>query len=410
MEKILFLVGILFLIVAIKILKQDFLSPAVINIYWNILFFIGAVIIFDINGKWKYSGLWWLLASCLAFLVGQDIGEKIRVRTGKVQIKRWKGYISYGLIFLIMLGICNSLLYLNAYGYSIKTLFNIKALLNLNTIIAYDRYIGHEVNLPSISVIFSMAIYLGAIIGGYIFQFTTKRNIKILSIASIFPILLLAIITNGKVGVVACSFLWITGWILWRLENSKEDINSITILRIIVIGGIGIAFLDFTMLLRIGRIDVESQLIVNRKLQEYAFGQIQAFSEWYSMKQDMTLGMGVNTYMFLPNWLGITKRIQGVYELIPGAISNIYTINRGIIEDYGKIGGIIYWELLGNISGILYKKICKLKKGNIIEITILGTIYFQIWHGFMVSPWVYSSYVLAFVGFAMFLWCIKKVR
>ena len=410
MEKILFLVGILFLIVAIKILKQDFLSPAVINIYWNILFFIGAVVIFDNGIEWSYLGLWWGIASCFLFLIGQTVGGKIKVSNKSQNPIQWKRYIGAGLVVIIFLGICNSVLYLRAYGYSIKALFDIRSLISLNAAIAYDRYYSHEVSLPAISSIFSMAIYLGSLIGGYCFQFKSDKKVKAITIATLIPILLLAIITNGKVGVIASAFLWFIGWVLYSLRNSDGKIIDKKIIgKIFFIGILGIAFLDLTMLLRIGSIDRETQLIVNGKLQEYAFGQVEAFSYWLTHRETKTLGVGSNTYMFLTNWLGLTVRKQGVYDLIPGIASNIFTQNRGIVMDYGVLGGLVYWMILGFFSGILYKKIRK-KSSSVLVSTFLGAIYFQVLYGFIISPWIYSSYALVFVGFAMFLWCIKKVR
>lgn len=414
MEKTLLLMSIVVLVVLVKILKQDILSPAAVNVYWNSFFIVGAVVLFDAGIEWEYEGIWWILVSCIFFLTGQMIGGYIRLRQVRDEInaKSNYNYIEIILAGIVLLGMGNPLIYLKAFGYSVGDLFHIQTLLQLNTEVAYDRYYGHRFSAPAITVILSIVIYMGALIGGYVFGMTRRLSRKLLSFATIIPVLFLAIITNAKVGVIACVFLWIIGWGVYSLNRKKTGKLLSTKLCIIgiIFSIISIAFLNLTMLLRIGSIDAETQMIVNEKLQEYAFGQVQAFSMWFNRMGTTDLELGSNTYMFLTNWLGLTVRKQGVYELMPGVPSNIFTLNRGIITDYGIIGGLVYWGILGGVSGVVYKKVKSGSHNCIGAMVFLSSIYFIVLYGFIISPWIYSSYVLAFVGFAVFLVVLKEVR
>lgn len=410
MNNIMILVIILVLAVLAKRLKQDFFSPAVINIYWNAFFIVGAVIIFGAGIEWSYAGIYWLLGTCLSCLAGQAIGGYIGnkiPRFNNVEFKR--NYLYAILPVIILIGIVEPLLYLRAFGFSVTDLFNIHALLELNSRVAYDRYYGHEYNPSAISSVISVVIYMGALTGGYVFPVMKKKAGKLLAVLTLLPILFLAIITNAKVGVIACIFLWAIGWILYSLaENRSGKILNTKLIAIGVLAAVvGIAFLDLTMVMRIGEISIETQLIVNQKLQEYAFGQIHSFSVWFDSLDTVDLDFGSNTYMFLTNWLGITERRQGVYDLMPGIVSNIFTINRGVIADFGRFGGLLYWMLLGLVSGVTYKRVKSGSKQCIISTVILGTVYFTVLYGFIISPWIYSSYVLAFVGFGILLVLLK---
>lgn len=195
-----------------------------------------------------------------------------------------------------------------------------------------------------------------------------------------------------------------------NLERTGKILNKKIVFKGIVVVVLGVAFLDLTMLMRIGNINRETQTIVNNKFREYAFGQIEAFSVWFSRYKRTRLDWGSNTYMFLTNWLGLTVRKQGVYDLIPGVDTNIFTQNRGIIEDFGKIGGLLYWTMIGIASGISYKKVKAGSDNCICSKIILSALYFMILYGFIISPWIYSSYILAFIGFAFFLMVIRKFR
>lgn len=412
MEKLLLIVVILFLLTLLRCLHQDFFSPAVINLIWNVFFLFFGIIVFGRGIEWKYGGIIWILISCIMFLLGQIIGSKFRVNSYKKKEIKNYNYVWIMIIGMIVLGCIDTLIYLRAYGYSIKDLFNIHQLLKINAEIAYDRYFGHQFNETYLNMILSVIIYMAPLCGGFIFPKVKKRTGQMLSVLTVLPIITLAIVTNGKVGVIACSFLWAIGWLLGfiTINSNKRKLNKKIIFIIVSTGLIAIFFLDFTMLMRIGSINMETQLIVNQKLQEYAFGQINAFTVWFHNRGSIDLGFGSNTYMFIVNWLGINTRKQGVYDLMPGLTTNIYTQNRGIITDFGVIGGVIYWFIFGVIAGVLYKKVTSCKQNNIIAIVILGTIYFSILYGFIISPWIYSSYVLAFVGFGIFLTILKRVR
>ena len=207
MEKVLILMTIMLLLLLPRIWRQEFVSPAVINLYWNIFFIFGAVILLGGETQWQYGGIVWILFSCCTCLAGQKLGGLIRVvKVDNKQCSR-RTYLNIILIGIIIVGILNPIVYLRAFGYSVTDLFNINKLLELNAEIAYDRYYEHKFSAPIISMISTIVIYTGTLIGGYSFLFMKKTFGRCLSVATLFPILFLAMITNGKVGVIACAFL-----------------------------------------------------------------------------------------------------------------------------------------------------------------------------------------------------------
>ena len=64
MEKVLILMTIMLLLLLPRIWRQEFVSPAVINLYWNIFFIFGAVILLGGETQWQYGGIVWILFSC----------------------------------------------------------------------------------------------------------------------------------------------------------------------------------------------------------------------------------------------------------------------------------------------------------------------------------------------------------
>lgn len=403
---------VLFLVASFS--RQDWSSPAYLNLYWNLFFIFFAVFVFGTNIKWNFSGIWWILLSCFMFLIGQMIGNKIVINFSlrKAKGRKINGNPYFILIIIILLGFLNPLIYIESYGFSLHSIFDFKTLLHINTIIAQDRYSTQQIVVSGITVLLGALSYMGALSGGYMFVCSTLFKERFICICTLFPVIALALITNAKVGVIAIVFLWVIGLqIAYLDEHGKQmHITKILVIRLILIFIISIFLLDFIMMLRIGNVSTETQKIVNIKMQEYAFGQIESFAVWFKRFGDLTYDMGMNTFMFFANFLGLTVRKQGVYGLLDGLTSNIYTQNRGIITDFGIIGGLLYWFLLGVISGIVYRRVKGRFSHCIASKVILGAIYFSILYGFIISPWIYTSYVAAFIGFGIFLKYIRDFK
>ena len=120
---------------------------------------------------------------------------------------------------------------------------------------------------------------------------------------------------------------------------------------------------------------------------------------------------GIMTFFGIANALGIEERIAGIYRdfIYFGRIdrtisSNVYTIFRMLIDDFGKIGALIFLFLLGFASS---KAIVFIKKRKMIFIsqTILVAVYSYVMWGFVASIWAYTSilctYGLAFIIFSI---------
>lgn len=120
---------------------------------------------------------------------------------------------------------------------------------------------------------------------------------------------------------------------------------------------------------------------------------------------------GIMTFFGIANALGIEERIAGIYRefiyfgRIDSSISsNVYTIFRMLIDDFGKIGALVFLFLLGFGSA---KAIVFIKKRKMVFLsqTFLVAVYSYVMWGFVASIWAYTSilcaYGLAFIIFSI---------
>ena len=117
------------------------------------------------------------------------------------------------------------------------------------------------------------------------------------------------------------------------------------------------------------------------------------------------------TFFGIFNGIGLAKRQTGIYRdlvyfgrLDKTMRSNVYTIFRMLIDDFGKIGALVFLVLLGFASS---KAIIFIQKRKMVFLsqTFLVAVYSYVMWGFVASIWAYTSilcaYGLAFIIFSI---------
>jgi len=146
-------------------------------------------------------------------------------------------------------------------------------------------------------------------------------------------------------------------------------------------------------------------------LSSYAFGHLYAFSDWFSSylsnpslqyyQHDDGLTFGFSTFMALFRVLGdLTLVPDGYYdeyfkyqELLQ---TNIYTIYRGTIQDFGIPGTLLYMLITGTVFNVAYIKILS-EKNPVISVAIYICMAGYIYTSFIISIMVWNSIFVLFV-------------
>ena len=129
---------------------------------------------------------------------------------------------------------------------------------------------------------------------------------------------------------------------------------------------------------------------------------------WYN--DDLLYGF--QTFNAIPNALGITRTF-GIYQdfiyfgrLNKTMRSNVFTIFRMLIDEFGMYGALVFLLLLGFLSGKAMVFIRKRKMLFVCQ-SFLVAVYSYIMWGFVASIWAYTSIVAAF-GFSFFIFSILQ--
>jgi len=152
-------------------------------------------------------------------------------------------------------------------------------------------------------------------------------------------------------------------------------------------------------------------------LRSYAFGHLFAFSDW---AEHYFSNLGSQPYTDPPSmtwgywtFMAIGKMVYPSYELPPGYYSeyilykdvlqsNIYTMFRGMIYDFGVLGSLVFMAAVGFIASFVYKRLLDCDIAPISQaayILLMGCIY----SSYIFSPFTWNSVYAAPVGVAAIL-------
>lgn len=398
------------LLVSIKFLCKSIFTPSAINaLMWGV-FSIFSVFIYTSYPSMSYIGVLFLLIFAFTMILGERLGSKISIVEAERRLPRVKNVSKQKrvLVIFLILALFKEVLSVYLNGYSLSDFTNLDAFLKMNNEMAFNRYHGDSAYYNVFLQFLGCFTYMAPFCGGWLMHYRQNKKDLLLCFATFIPMAISVLMTNGKLGIIVSVALFAIGFILSYITKNKKTlpINK-KFIMIIVVGAIGfVGVMFFVMMARTGKLDFEDFDVIIDKFGVYAFGHMEAFDVWFTnvfLNTEHQYLLGESTFSSIFSLFFGTERIQGVYESIDGAISNVFTAYRGVIEDFGLLGGGLFVFLIGFLGGILYR-ICQTnKESSALSITLMSVVYFWVVFSLFVSPWVYMTFLCIFPLIWVFL-------
>jgi oligosaccharide repeat unit polymerase len=313
----------------------------------------------------------------------------------------------------------------SAQGYSIAEFL-------LNPIRMSNRYIAARYNGEIHPNVFSQTgilfNYVAAAMGGLVIA--RRRSVRWLALISVFafaPSLLYMVLYGDKGTLFLVSAYFFGGVVVARVARGDLSlINKATIKVAAIALMVLIPFLIFTMLSRGGGDWHGSERVtkVVYYLDSYAFGHLFAFSDWFShylfdatsllYTNPRSLTNGFYTFMAIGHLIypgyQITPGVFGEYFEIPGLIkTNIYTMFRPLIFDFGVTGSLVFIAAWGLIASLAYNAMLRRAMSSLAQsffILSLGCIYTS----YIISLLIWNSAYAAAIGVTCLLAANHAIR
>lgn len=230
---------------------------------------------------------------------------------------------------------------------------------------AERRYTG-TLNVNIYSKIALLTSFQSAIIGGIIFGRRKAIHGKFFVLAIAFlPSSAVMLLQSAKGLFFLSAAYFIGGWLVTRAYENDFHIPRVPFTTGLISLASVLALVIFSFVARVG-FDFD---LLRYHLASYSSGHLYAFSDWFSDRYIGTsdfrgydqpiLESGFYTFMGFFQALGDTRPVPlGTYDEyfeVPGLLStNIYTVFRGLISDFGLFGSLVFGAFLGLCSSISF--------------------------------------------------------
>jgi len=256
---------------------------------------------------------------------------------------------------------------------------------------------GNEgMNYGLIGILGIFFTYLSASLGGLISHFEKKAYRTIVfSIISFLPAVYAMVIQSSKLILFVAASFYIGALLLGKVFSSEKTILTNRNLSKILISLLAVSpFIILSFISREHRIDITDLQIlatsIKYDLRSYLFGQIYAFSDFFSYylgmySQSMFLddygNYGNYTFASLFQMFGYDKNFPPGLYLETGYYmdqfeTNIFTIFRGLIYDFGGAGTILFFLIFGFILHLNFFNLLSKRKSWLSAVIFIVTVVF----------------------------------
>lgn len=366
------------------------------------IFFAVATLLLQNYIELRYYGCIFMILGVTVFVLGSYFCEAFYwPEPSGIKLELRKNRVMPMLLILIAGAIVNPIYSIALHGFSLQALLSMQDLLNMNKSIAEDRYYTGEA-YSVINQFFLIFSYAAPAVGGFCYRLSGKLN-KALCILTLVPGTFIALTQSMKMGMMTSFFLWFASYIVCSYSYGLPiRLKLNTILRFVIIILIFFFILFVSMVFRTGEISEKTILDISEKFITYALGHMHCVDMWYTTYIPTELAWGSKTFMGISNLLGIEERVQGIYPeyLNIGkngfyGISNIYTIFRPLVEDFGEAGTMVVMFIMGVAAHYSLKNVITHRNTFLNQVIVIAIFAYLMW-AFVASFYAYTSYLAMF--------------
>ncbi len=296
---------------------------------------------------------------------------------------------------------------------------------------AKKRY-ADEIVVTVFSKLGLLSSYIAVVFGGLFYGSIRSGQSKMLVVFFAFlPSLLVMILQSAKGLFFFSIFLFCGGILVSRIHDKNYQLitygaaKTLLIYTVFVLPVIIMSFLARGLY---GSSDSEYVFFkLKRYLITYSSGHIYAFSDWFSERyfaesvmifEQKSITVGFYTWMSFFRMLGDDRSIpMGVYNEFyfygDYIVTNIYTVFRGLIIDFGLIGSLMMASFFGLLSNfVFYRLLCS--KDNAVYIIFFVFFVAISYQTYIISTFMWVTIpavlVVQVVILTMYFQCLKIMK
>jgi oligosaccharide repeat unit polymerase len=349
------------------------------GLFW---FFFLAASLLAVDHRVPGLGTWALVALTIAVQLGSLLGEN---REGERKSAAEKPRLQHltrlrvrqATVVLTLAGLAGCVYFIWSSLELFGQEFDLMSILQMAakwTLLRYDGFID-----PWPLRLAAIWVYPPALMGGMLLPLSRSRLEKMLAGLSLLPSLLLTALSGGRAAFVVGLVCWLGGYLSVRSCRVEVAGGILSVKSVVFLAAGGLALL----LLYVGVNSLRhakdatdtADLAVDfnsGQIRNYMFGMPSAFAQWFDSDAHDSVEWGALTFPGAYAVLGIRPRTLGTYNDSAQTVglegTNIFTMFRGLVEDFTFFGAFVFCGLWGFAGGWSYSRGC-LQSGAILVLS-----------------------------------------
>ena len=394
--------------VAARITERSWTAPAVFfSLLWA--FYVLSGTYFVVNAEVMVAGTLWITLACAAVYLGTLVAH---LDPGRSPTPRHRAGNALHFPFLrsmaiagILVGLAQLIFMFARQGFSLGSVLSYAA---LGQLAAMNRgeFIYGDQQATVAEQIGLLCLYFAAIVGGFLFKIAANRRERALGALNLALPAIVPSMYGSRMGLLYGGSYWVASYIAARVLQRGGDGDGKFLVRV---GALAVTLLlGLQVLVQILRYSTQRDPVPLIRMVGDPFGFLAAFVEWFDRGgwQFSHFTVGARTFRRLVEFVGITvPRLPAVGTGFGS--SNIYTVLRDLIEDFGTVGGLIVLFAFGYCARRVHVHV---RAGDARYAGLLALIFAFALTTLSVSIFFYTAPMLAVLAFAVYCLVFARTR
>lgn len=417
--------ALLLVVLALVSRKQQgtwFAPGAFFALVWSLFVWAPLLLVNDV-GVWP-GAVWWIALSATVLSLGSTVGMATANAWGKadavkipVSAIRWPG-LEWFVVVSTLLGFVAVFVFISRTKSGLHLFSSLGALCQSGR----DFYLSRNraqlsgLSEPLPARLLLTATYLSALLGGLMLATRSSGTRRWIALLPVLPAVGVAAILTTRSSITFAVILLAASYFAARVAASAGRERLLTPAKLFAFTGTVLAVLTLSVLLQMCRsqyLNPSQSVEVLAGFRFDALGYLAVFSAWFQQGgwHPSRLSFGAFSFAGLFDLLRLKGRVPGLYteSLLLGPHNhpvNIFTVFRGLLEDFGPIGALLLLLGVGFGSGFAF---AGARRGNFLYVPILAAFYAATLWSFVVNLFSYNTMLLAWTVFAAILLLVRLV-
>ena len=206
-------------------------------------------------------------------------------------------------------------------------------------------------------------LHPAALLGGILFACSRKRLDRASAIVSLLPAVAYGVLTGARGPILLGLTCWIGGYVATLCIQTRRRMAMFSARRLALLVLAAAAMVGMFVFIDAAKNvswNQDFELDANeQRLDDYLFGSPAAFAGWYAHADIEDVEWGGRTFAGEFDMLGFRRRAVGAYSensnVVGTELTNVYTLFRGLIEDFTEIGAVLVAVSIGGFAGWMYR-------------------------------------------------------